>query len=113
LDHRPVLARSSGRGEGGAGDCAAEDAALEAKTSQSDSLHLPQCNLVLCPIVKFGCSRRLMAGHLLGVLEPSVVLQINRDAGCTPGVTFDNTLGLGSRKREKLNAPVVDPKPTF
>jgi hypothetical protein len=23
-----------------------------------------------------------MSGHLLGVLEPSVVLQINRDAGC-------------------------------
>ena len=53
-----------------------------------------------------------MAGHLLGVLEPSVVLQINRDAGCPPGVTFDNTLGLGGRKRE-LNAPVVDPKQTF
>ena len=54
-----------------------------------------------------------MAGHLLGVLEPSVVPQINRDAGCPPGVTFDDTLGLGSRKREKLNAPVVDPKQTF
>jgi hypothetical protein len=25
-----------------------------------------------------------MAGHLLGVLESSVVLQINRDAGCPP-----------------------------
>ena len=30
-----------------------------------------------------------MAGHLLGVLEPSVVFQINRDAGCSPGVTSD------------------------
>ena len=30
-----------------------------------------------------------MAGHLLGVLEPSVVLQVNRDAGCPPGVTSD------------------------
>jgi hypothetical protein len=29
---------------------------------------------------------RLMAGHLLGVLEPSVVLQINRDTGSSPGV---------------------------
>ena len=28
-----------------------------------------------------------MPGHLLGVLEPSVVLQVNRDAGCPPGVT--------------------------
>jgi hypothetical protein len=30
-----------------------------------------------------------MAGHLLGVLESSVVLQINRDAGSPPGVTSD------------------------
>lgn len=30
-----------------------------------------------------------MAGHLLGVLEPSVVLQVTRDAGCPPGVTSD------------------------
>ena len=30
-----------------------------------------------------------MAGHLLSVLEPSVVLQVNRDAGCPPGVTSD------------------------
>src|ERR1700675_1863462 len=28
-----------------------------------------------------------MAGHLLGVLEPSVVLQVNRDAGRPRGVT--------------------------
>ena len=28
------------------------------RTSQPDSLHFTQCNLVLCPIVKFGCSRR-------------------------------------------------------
>ena len=30
-----------------------------------------------------------MSGHLLGVLEPSVVFQVNRDAGCPPGVTSD------------------------
>jgi hypothetical protein len=30
-----------------------------------------------------------MAGHLLGVLEPSVVLQVNRDASRPPGVTSD------------------------
>ncbi len=28
-----------------------------------------------------------MPGHLLGVLEPSVVLQVDRDAGRPPGVT--------------------------
>ena len=30
-----------------------------------------------------------MPSHLLGVLEPSIVLQINGDAGRTPGVTSD------------------------
>jgi hypothetical protein len=30
-----------------------------------------------------------MAGHLLGVLEPSVVFQVDRDTGCPPGVTSD------------------------
>src|ERR1700730_18454524 len=30
-----------------------------------------------------------MPGHLLGVLEPSVVFQVNRDAGCPPSVTSD------------------------
>src|SRR5271167_4547261 len=57
------------------------------RTSQPDSLYLTECNLVLCPVIELGCSRRLMPCHLLGVLESSVVLQINRDAGCSPGVT--------------------------
>ena len=30
-----------------------------------------------------------MPSHLLGVLESSVVLQVNRDTGCPPRVTFD------------------------
>ena len=30
-----------------------------------------------------------MAGHLLGVLKPSVVLQVDRDTGRTPSVTSD------------------------
>src|SRR5258708_23513100 len=67
------------------------------RTLQPDSLHLAKCNLVLCPVIKFGCSRRLMAGHLLGALEPSVVLQVNRDAGCPPGVTSD-----GGQKTRRL-----------
>jgi len=39
-----------------------------------------------------------MASHLLDVLEPSVVLQVNGDTGCPPGVTSDGgekTRGLG------------------
>ena len=30
-----------------------------------------------------------MASHLLGVLKPAVVFQVNGDAGCPPGVTSD------------------------
>ena len=30
-----------------------------------------------------------MSSHLLGMLKPSVVLQIDRDASCPPGVTSD------------------------
>ena len=37
-----------------------------------------------------------MAGHLLDVLEPSVVFQVNCDAGRTPGVTSD--VGEGTRR---------------
>jgi hypothetical protein len=57
------------------------------RISQPDAFYLAQCNLVLCSVVKFGCSRRLVSRHLLGVLQPSVVFQVNRDAGCSPGVT--------------------------
>jgi hypothetical protein len=28
-----------------------------------------------------------MACHLLGMLKPAVVFQVNGDAGCSPGVT--------------------------
>ena len=41
-----------------------------------------------------------MGGHLLGVLEPPVVLQINRDAGRPPGVTSD---------RGEIDYAVLDP----
>ena len=40
-----------------------------------------------------------MAGHLLGVLEPSVVLQVNRDTGSPPDVTSD-----GGEKARRLGA---------
>jgi hypothetical protein len=48
-----------------------------------------QCNLVPRPVVELSRSWRLVASHLLGVLEPSVVLQVNSDASCPPGVTSD------------------------
>src|ERR1700741_437882 len=46
-----------------------------------------------------------MAGHLLGVFEPSVVLQINRDAGRPPGVTSN-----GGQKPRRLG-PLPDSRP--
>src|SRR5271165_4830200 len=75
------------------------------RTSQPDSLHLTQCNLVLCPVIELGRSRRLMAGHLLGMFESSVVLQVNRDAGCPPGVTSN-----GGEKTRRLG-PFPDSRP--
>ena len=39
-----------------------------------------------------------MPGHLLGVLEPAVVLQVNCDTGCPPGVTSDR----GKKKTRHL-----------
>jgi len=38
-----------------------------------------------------------MAGHLLRVLEPPIVFQVNRDAGCPPRVTSD-----GGEKTRRL-----------
>ena len=35
-----------------------------------------ECNLVLCPIIKFRGVRRFVSGHLLGVLEPAAVFQL-------------------------------------
>src|ERR1700719_3702674 len=94
----PVISVESITTPSGDAHCAAAPTHRN-RTSQPDALHLAQCNLVLCPVVELGCSRRLMAGHLLGVLEPSVVLQVNRDAGRPPGVTSnggEKTCRLGS-----------------
>ena len=53
---------------------AVEATRLLGQTLQTDSLHLAQRNFVLRPVVKLGRSGRLMASHLLGVLQPTVVL---------------------------------------
>ena len=40
-----------------------------------------------------------MASHLLGVFESAIVLQVDRDAGCPPGMTSnggEKTCRLGS-----------------
>ena len=46
-----------------------------------------------------------MSGHQLGVLEPSVVLQVNRDASCPPGVTSN-----GGQKTRRLG-PLPNSRP--
>ena len=61
----------SGRGEGGGG-IARRRTQLRGQTLQPDSLDLAQRNLIFCPIVELSGARRLMSGHLLGVLKPSV-----------------------------------------
>ena len=50
-----------------------------------------------------------MAGHLLGVLEPSVVFKVNGDAGCPPSVTSDR--GKETRRLSPLpnRSPSVVP----
>jgi|SRR6516162_6972699 len=52
-------------------------------------LNLTDRDLVFGPVVKFGGPRRLMRSHLLGMLEPTSILQVDRHAGRTPGVTSD------------------------
>src|SRR5215470_16075986 len=54
-----------------------------------DPLDLADCDLVFGPVVKFGGPGRLMRSHLLGMLEPASILQVNRHAGRAPGVTPD------------------------
>src|SRR6516225_10207230 len=52
-------------------------------------LDLTDCDLVFGPVIKFGGPGRLMRSHLLGMLEPSSILEVNRHAGRTPSVTPD------------------------
>jgi hypothetical protein len=47
-----------------------------------------------------------MASHLLGVLQPAVVFQVNGDAGCSPGVTSD-----GGEKARRFG-PLPDRSPS-
>jgi hypothetical protein len=57
------------------------------KLFQPDSLDLAQCNFVFCPVIELRCSRRFVSSHLLGMLQPAIVLQVNRNACSPPGMT--------------------------
>ena len=48
-----------------------------------------------------------MAGHLLGVLEPSVVLQVNRDTCSPPGVTSDGVRKPAALARFRIAAQAL------
>ena len=43
------------------------------------------CDLVIGSVVKFGGRGRCMCRQLLGMLEPASILQVNCDAGRSPG----------------------------
>ena len=51
--------------------------------------NLADGDLVFGPVVKFGGPGRLMRSHLLGMLEPASVLQVNRHTGRAPCVASD------------------------
>jgi hypothetical protein len=48
-----------------------------------------------------------MAGHLLGVLEPSVALQVNRDTGSPPDVTSDGVRKPAALARFRIAAQAL------
>ena len=80
----------AGEGRVEEGICAGVERSLGIERHSRTRSHLTERNLILCPgRQKLGRARGLMSSHLLSVLEPSVVLQVNRDAGCSPGVTSD------------------------
>jgi hypothetical protein len=78
---------------------------------------------IICPVVELGRSGRLMASHLLGVIQPAVVFQINGDACCSPSVTsdrgastvmiviidfeFQKTIRNAKRQHRQCNRPIL------
>jgi hypothetical protein len=53
---------------------------------QLNPLDFADCDLVFGPVVKFGGPGRFVRSHLLGMLEPASILQVNRHPGRAPGV---------------------------
>jgi hypothetical protein len=51
--------------------------------------NLADRELVLGPVVELGGPGRLMRSHLLGMLKPASVFQVNRHTGRAPGVAPD------------------------
>src|ERR1700751_862096 len=77
-------------------------------TSQSlklNPLDFADCDLVFGPVVKFGGPWRLMRSHLLGMLKPASILQVNGYTGSAPGVTPDR------RQKPRVSALVCNGYP--
>jgi hypothetical protein len=72
-------------------------------------LDFADCNLVFGPVVKFGGPGRLMRSHLLGMLEPASILQVNRHAGRAPGVTPDRRQKPGVPRSFANGCPSIVP----
>jgi len=60
-----------------------------ASCSKLNPLNLADRDLVFGPVIELRGPGRLMRGHLLGMLDPATVLQVNRHTGCAPGVAPD------------------------
>ena len=67
----------------------ARSAIFTSQQLKLNPLDLTDCDLVFGPVVKFGGPGRLMCSHLLGMLEPTSILQVNRHTGRAPGMTPD------------------------
>jgi len=68
-----------------------------------DPFYLIERNLILSPVVEFGCPRRFMVGDLLRHFQLAAVLQIRRDAGRAEGMIADARLDAG-----RFRAPADD-----
>ena len=65
--------------------------------SQLNPFNLADRDLVLGPVVELGGPGRLMSRHLLGMLEPTTVLQVDRHTGRAPG--------MAANRRQKAGVP--------
>ena len=70
-------------------------------------LNLANCDLVFGPVVKFGGPGRLMRSHLLGMLEPASILQVNRHPSCAPSVAPDPRQKPRVRARLRMAAQAL------
>ena len=77
-------------------------------TSQQSKLNpfdLADRYLVFGPVVELRGAGRLMRSHLLGMLEPASILQVNRHTRSAPGVTPNR------RQKPRVPSPFANGRP--